>query len=138
MQKDISYLPLLFHSIQKKISESHETIMASSNLTRRHIPFIMVIKKYDNGITQQELSEYMHMDKAHTSRTLKDLEEKGYVEKVGNNTYKNKYLLSQQGEDIFKTIKDANQQILNRVLGILTEEELQTFEKIIRKLIQEL
>lgn len=133
-QRDISFIPVMFHQIQKKMMEKHEKIMDSFDLTKKHVPFFMILSKFPDGITQQELSEKMHMDKGHTSRTLRELEEKGYVEKLGESAYKNKYKISQKGHDIHQSIKKENQEIIKTVLEVLTEEELENFEKIMRKI----
>ena len=138
MDRDISYLPVLFHRLQKRIMDEHEGIMKSYDLTKRHIPFLMMLGRNKEGLTQQELSEMLKMDKAHTSRTLRDLEQRGYVEKLGDSTYKNKYIITKKAEDARDSIKANNQLMLKKVLSVLTDEELDVFENIVKKLTQAL
>jgi len=134
MSRNISYLPILFHSFQKIMMEEHDSIIESYQLTKRHIPFLMVISRFPEGLTQQEMSEKMHMDKAHTSRTLRDLEEKGYVAKVGEGTYKLKYMPTEKSNEIKSLLKEKNDQIMSKVLSVLTDAEIEQFESIIKKL----
>ncbi|MGE4321345.1 MAG: MarR family winged helix-turn-helix transcriptional regulator [Acholeplasmataceae bacterium] len=133
-QRDITFIPVMFHQIQKKMMEKHEKIMETYDLTKKHVPFFMILSKFPDGVTQQELSEKMHMDKGHTSRTLRELEDKGYVEKLGESAYKNKYKISQKGLDVQFNVKKENQEIIKTVLEVLTEEELESFERIMRKI----
>ncbi len=134
MDRDISYLPVLFHRLQKKMMDEHEGIMTSYDLTKRHIPFLMILGRNKEGLTQQEISEMIKMDKAHTSRTLRDLEQRGYVKKLGDSTYKNKYIVTKKAEDARDAIKENNQLMLKKVLSVLTDEELDVFENIVKKL----
>ncbi|MGD9909057.1 MAG: MarR family winged helix-turn-helix transcriptional regulator [Candidatus Izemoplasmatales bacterium] len=138
MERNISYLPILFHSFQKMMMEEHETIVESYDLTKKHIPFLMVIGRFPEGLTQQEISEKMRMDKAHTSRTLRELEEKGYVIKEGEGTYKHKYLPTEKSKQMKKLLKEKNDQIVSKVLSVLTDDEVVQFETIIRKLTDEI
>lgn len=138
MERNISYLPILFHSLHKMMMEEHDTVFESCDLTKRHIPFLMVMGRFPEGLTQQEISEKMNMDKAHTSRTLRDLEEKGYVIKEGEGTYKHKYLPTEKSIEIKKLLKEKNDQIVNKVLSVLSDDEINQFETILRKLTDEI
>lgn len=134
MSRDISYLPVLFHTLHKKMMEEHENIITSYDLTRKHVPFLMVMARSEEGFTQQEISEKMSMDKAHTSRTLRELEEKGYVLKLGEGSYKHKYIITEKAKKIKEIIKSSNDEIVKRMLEVLTDDEINQFESIIKKI----
>ncbi len=134
MERDISYLPVLFHSFNKQMMEEHEKILANSELTRRHIPFLIMLSRFPEGLTQQELSEKLNLDKAHTSRTLRDLEAKGYVEKLGETAYKNKFKETKKAHKVKCLVEKKNQEIIKKILGILSNEELDTFEMLVKKI----
>ena len=48
-------------------------------------PFLMILWHHD-GLTQTDLTDMLHMDKAGTARTLSRLTELGYVEKRTDET----------------------------------------------------
>jgi DNA-binding MarR family transcriptional regulator len=138
MQKDISYLPILMHTLHKKMTEAHEGILKDFDLTKKHVPFLMVISRSEDGLTQQEITEKLCLDKGHISRTLRDLESIGYVEKIGDGGYKNVFKVTAKANEVRDIFKFENQKIVNRVLNVLTEDEMKAFESIIKKIMDAL
>jgi len=136
MPRDISAFPTLFHTLQKKMMMEHDIVLESNDLSKKHFPFLMYLNRQQNGANQQEICDHLGIDKGHTSRTLRDLENKGIVIKKGEGTYKNKFYLTDKGFDITAQIKKKNQAILQRIMETLSPEELDAFEKIIRKIIE--
>ncbi|QWB95242.1 MarR family transcriptional regulator [Mycoplasmatota bacterium] len=138
MQRDISYLPILMHTLHKKITEAHDKVLTDFDLSKKHVPFLMLFTKYKDGMTQQEITEKLNLDKGHISRTLRDLEAKGYIEKLGDSSYKNVFVATHKSNQIKKVIKEENQKIINRVLDVLTEDEMKAFEMTIQKIMKAL
>ncbi len=134
VERDISYLPVLFHTLNKLMMEQHEDILKEFELTRRHVPFLIMLSRYPEGLTQQELSEKLNLDKAHTSRTLRDLEAKGYVNKLGETAYKNKYVETGTAQKVKCLVEKKNHDIVNKILEVLTDDELDAFENLVKKI----
>ena len=134
MNKDISLLPMLFAALHKKMMEQHQKILAANNLSKTHLPYLMILNDNQDGLMQNEMSEMLFLDKAHTSRSLKELQENGYIVKGDVNTYKNKFRLTDKGIDIAKTFKNQNALMRQKVFETLNKEEIDQLSNIISKL----
>jgi len=73
----IRIITVLFRKSQSYLS----VLLNKYNLTAAEQPFFAALQKCD-GITQDELSALISVDKSATARTVKSLEEKGYVTRV--------------------------------------------------------
>ena len=73
----IRIITVLFRKSQSCLS----LLLSKYNLTAAEQPFFAALQKCD-GITQDELSSLISVDKSATARTVKLLEEKGYVTRV--------------------------------------------------------
>jgi len=134
MNKDISLLPMLFAALHKKMMEQHQKILAANNLSKTHLPYLMILNDNQEGLMQNEMSEMLFLDKAHTSRSLKELQENGYIVKGDINTYKNKFRLTDKGIEIAKTFKNQNALMRQKVFETLNKEEINQLSNIISKL----
>ena len=134
MNKDISLLPMLFAALHKKMMEQHQKILAANNLSKTHLPYLMILNDNQEGLMQNEMSDMLFLDKAHTSRSLKELQENGYIVKGDINTYKNKFRLTDKGIDIAKTFKNQNALMRQKVFETLNKEEIDQLSNIISKL----
>lgn len=134
MNPDMSLLPMLFSALQKKMMEQHQKIMDQYQISKAHMPYIMMLNSNKDGMTQHELSEKSFLDKAHTSRALKELAEKGVLEKEDINKYKNKFKLTTKGLEIADAFKVQGSKMHQRVFETLTKEELSQLRGIITKL----
>ena len=125
---------MLFAALHKKMMEQHQKILAANNLSKTHLPYLMILNDNQEGLMQNEMSEMLFLDKAHTSRSLKELQENGYIVKGDVNTYKNKFRLTDKGIDIAKTFKNQNALIRQKVFETLNKEEINQLSNIISKL----
>ncbi|GHU40455.1 transcriptional regulator [Spirochaetia bacterium] len=73
----IRLITVLYRKSQSYLSVA----LSKHNLTTAEQPFFAALQKYD-GITQEELSTLICVDKAATARALNSLEKKGYVKRV--------------------------------------------------------
>lgn len=136
MNHDMSMLPMLFSALQKKMMEQHQKIMDQYHISKTHMPYIMMLNSNKNGMTQHELSEKSFLDKAHTSRALKELLEKNILEKENIGKYKNKFKLTDEGITIANAFKVEGSKMHQRVFEALTKEEINQLRNIITKLYQ--
>ncbi len=82
----------LLHGIETKL-------LSKFSLTHFHTRYLLYL--YENGeMTMGELTAKICVDKANTTRAVKDLINKGYIEKVGDNRRKFTLKLSDTGKDI--------------------------------------
>ncbi len=78
-QSMLRNITVLFRKSQSCLS----VLLSKYNLAAAEQPFFTVLQKND-GVTQDELSSLVGVDKSATARTVKALEEKGYVTRVQN------------------------------------------------------
>ncbi|MBU1140967.1 MAG: MarR family transcriptional regulator, partial [Firmicutes bacterium] len=114
----------------------HQKIMDQYQISKAHMPYIMMLNSNQEGMNQHELSEKSFLDKAHTSRALKELQEKEILVKEDINKYKNKFRLTPKGLEIANAFKVEGSKMNQKVFESLTKEELEQLRNIITKLYQ--
>lgn len=91
-------------------------ILAKYNLTAAEYPFFIAIRQQE-GITQEELTTLVGVDKAMTTRVVSSLEKKGFLKRMQDEQDRRKNL-------IYLTEK-------SRRLHPMVKEELQTFNQLL-------
>lgn len=80
-------------------SQSYLSLALSKyNLTMAEEPFFAALQEND-GVTQEEISSLLSIDKAATSRAVKSLEEKGFLKRTqaGHDRRQNRIFLTEAG-----------------------------------------
>lgn len=134
MQNDMSLMPMLFSALQKKMMEQHQIIMDRYHISKTHMPYLMILKQNPEGMTQHEMTEKSFLDKAHTSRALKELLDMAYIKKDDLSKYKNKYYLTEKGLEIAEAFRVSSQKIKQKVFETLSQEEMAQLTNIMKKL----
>lgn len=96
--------------------------------------FILELNKQD-GMTQNEITEKLHFDKAHTARTIVKFIELGYVTKVHDEYDKRAYrlYLTEKGKEIIPTIKHVIKNWADTITEDFSNDEKRTvFELLTR------
>lgn len=136
MSKDMSTLPMMFNALHKKMMEKHQNILMSSNLSKVHMPYLLILADHPEGITQKAMTDLLFMDKAHASRALKDLLSKNMIKKDDETVYKNKYYLSDEGKTVVENIKEVSRRLREHIIKALTTEELELFRQLSDKIVR--
>lgn len=99
--------------------------------------FLMVLAKND-GISQEELSDYIRIDKATTAKAIKKLEDEGYVMRTVDSMDKRAYrvYLTPKGVELLPIIESAVQAWECQATFDLTEPEKALAEVLLRKMAQ--
>lgn len=134
MAMEKPFLPAFFHQMNKLMMEEHLKILSSYELTRVHVPIIMTLYENRSGLYQSELARKLYYNRAHMSRTLKDLVERSFVTLEDTSAYKNRYIISDRGIEVAEAIKVSGQNIEKRIFSVLTQEEIAEFERIIKRM----
>lgn len=89
-----------------------------------------------DGITHDELTEKIGVDKAATTRAIVKLEESGYIKKIQDKKDKRKYYiyLTDFAKDNRENIINKSKKWENELVGELTDEELKQFYYLFRKI----
>lgn len=105
------------------------------NIGSGQIMFLLELY-YCDGVSQEELSSYLSIDRANTTRAIKKLEQEGYVIRKPDEDDKRikRMYLTDKAMEIKPKILDLMNQWENRLLGNLTYEESQTFINLIKKI----
>ena len=99
------------------------------------VMFLMELYKKD-GISQEELSEGLNIDKATTCRAIKKLEEAGFLTRVKDKNDKRAYklYLTQKSKDMEESIRDVLRICEDHISKNLSEEEVKTLAMILKKI----
>lgn len=109
------------------------------NLTSAEQPFFMVLQRCE-GITQDDLTAMVCVDKSATARAVKSLEEKGFLIRVQdqNNRRQNRIYptekAKQMGEDVRKELLHFNDLLIQGILPQTTEDVYFALQKMERNL----
>lgn len=97
--------------------------------------FLLNLYKCD-GITQEELTEKVKLDKATTARAIKKLEDKGYVKRVKKETDRRAYKLeiTEKADQIREKVYLIMDEWETKVRNCFTNEESQELMKLLDKL----
>ncbi len=120
--------------VVKKMRKREDFFLKKFDLTHFHGVYVLTLSKYGE-LTMNELNEYIGVDKANTSRAVKDLLAKGYVEKVGENDRKFALKLSKTGKKIAQDFKKRIDLMMEIVLSKFSEKERLILDKCLKKLI---
>ncbi len=99
------------------------------------VMFLMELYKKD-GISQEELSEGLNIDKATTCRAIKKLEEAEFLTRVKDKNDKRAYklYLTQKSKDMEESIRDVLRICEDHISKNLSEEEVKTLAMILKKI----
>ena len=110
-------------------------MLTAYKLSSSHVMYLMVLYKNSEGLTLSNLNEILEVDKANTTRVVKDLIKKGYLIKDEKNSGLRKYkvLLTDKGIEVSRKIKNNIKLVHEKINAILSEEEKRNFFKILKK-----
>ena len=115
-----------YKCIQKIKLVEAERIGLKSN----HVMCIYYLGKNPEGLTATELCKLCVEDKAAVSRTIVDLTKKGFVKPTETDSgrkYRTKIMLTQEGRDINKQMKEAIAMEVSKFSSSLDEDERESF-----------
>jgi DNA-binding MarR family transcriptional regulator len=131
-----------YQHIGKYIGEIHRSscIYFSKKFSRFGIgagQYLFLLNLYNHdGITQEELTEKVRLDKATTARAIKKLEDEGYVKRIKKENDKRAYKL--EITEKATQIKEEVYSIMNeweaKIRSCLTDEESQELMNLLSKL----
>ena len=97
------------------------------------------MRNYSDGITKTELAALCGVDKAQISRLIGELLKKEYVCTASpNKSYRQKYILTEEGKRVSAEIEKIVVDINTYVSGDIPPEELDTFYSTFEKICQRL
>ncbi|MBL5976885.1 MarR family transcriptional regulator [Comamonas sp. NyZ500] len=106
----------LLHLFRARLLESLEAVQPG--LTFNEFRILMHTGRHP-GITQKELVEHSHTDKAQMARTLAQLQDKGWLERSASEADKRVRCLqlSARGQQLFDQLRSRREQIATELLS---------------------
>ena len=106
----------------------------SDKITAGFIPFALALSKKE-FYSQQDLSDYLGCNKAHTSRTLLKMQLNGLINHVCSKNEKNAITLTEKGKQFSERAQKKKESFLNCLLKDIENTDLKTFEKVLNQII---
>ncbi len=126
---DMECLIPLKKSFTKFIGEK----LQKDKIPSSFVPFLKALTTQEFK-SQQELSEYVSCNKAHTSRTLIKMQLSGLVRPT---CFKNTIELTEKGKAYAEKVSLAENEFLDEIFSSVTEKEKDTFNKVIQKMLSQ-
>lgn len=88
------------------------------------------------GITQEEISLILAIDKAAIARSIKSMAEKGYIKKIQSEEDKraNKLYLTERGRQLYESLLQVNHRWVEYLFEGSNKDEIQIFEDVVNKI----
>lgn len=119
---------ILYRTFLSYISKSIE----SKDLSFSDSVFLVNIGEKE-GISQEEIADALAIDKAAIARSVKGMEQRGYVRAIKSASDKRakELYLTETGHDLYRQMLNLNEEWLKQVLGNMNSDEIENFAKII-------
>jgi DNA-binding MarR family transcriptional regulator len=88
----------------------------------------------NEGINLRDITSKLCVDKALTTRTVRQLMEKGFVEDISENKRSCKIILTQKGQDAVKEIDHFVMDVHNEIFTYISKEEYHTMMIVMEKM----
>lgn len=127
------WISILYRYRQSYINRKLESYDIASS------QYIILLTLYKIGAKrQEELSDYLKIDKGCIAKSIKKLEEEGYVERIVDTEDKRAYklLLTQKALDFMPVILDIVGSWEDIATSFLTEDEIKMVDKLLQKMAQ--
>lgn len=99
--------------------------------------YLFLLNLYrNNGITQEELTEKVRLDKATTARAVKKLEDEGYIKRIKKESDRRAYKLelTEKAEQIREEVYLIMEEWEIKIKSCFTNEESQELARLLNKL----
>ena len=120
-----------FVRVLRKITYLMDEPMQSLDVSRSQFDLLMQVA-FEEGINQQTCAERMNVTKGNIAQHIAHLEKDGLIQR--NKDGRTNYLyLTEAGKEVIDGIMPVHDQRLREILSVLSPEELEQFQSILRK-----
>lgn len=115
--------------ISRYIQKLERDEMAKHGLKGPHAMCLIILSRYEYGITATELCKICDKDKAAISRTLSQLIDNGLIERlcVNNINYRSKLVLTEKGKNISDKVNEIVTAAVEQAGAGLSDEDRKIF-----------
>lgn len=131
-----SFLPIFFDRMNILMRKAMNQAMEKYGLTGAHSYYLIALDLQD-GQTQSELSRFLDMDPANTTRVVKALKDKGFVrdEKTSPNSKKYRIWLTSEGKDVADAVMKETQDRMNGYMDGVTKDEIRNMRSVLIRIL---
>ena len=133
--EDIPIYPAM-SLIAKGHNKFFDEKLEGTGVSAAELPYLIRIYVESNMLTQRDLCDLFFVSEPVVARTLKNLENKGFI--IRNKDPKNRtrklLSLTDRGVEISKRMFDINDEWEKAILKDMTPEEIESFKKAMRKI----
>ena len=108
---------------------------AEFGLSAPHVPYVVLISKSKESITQQEASKILGYDKANSSRVVAELEAKGIIEKVAE-AKRAVIKLTEQGEEVAVKVREAVKNWNKLCFDGINKQDMEAFNRVQKRMFE--
>lgn len=134
----IDFIPLFpaLTLILKGHTKFFEKKLEGTNVTPSELPYILKVCGDNGNISQRDLSEIFSVSEPVVTRTLKNLENKGFIIRTKDPNNKTRRLLSltEEGFEISEKMLNINDEWLEELFKDMYQEDIDKFNEIIKSL----
>ena len=128
----VPFISVLYREHAKYINEKVKSEDLSFGL------YPLLLKIYHNeGIIQEQLAHYFHLNESTITRNLKKLENKGFIKRIPNKRTKI-IKITEKGKITVKKIMDLDEKWDEKIIEIIGKNEYNNFLNDLQKISEEL
>lgn len=125
-------IPMYFSIIYRHGKIMHDNIMKEFDLTGQQMGYLRYIND-NRGVSQEQLAKNLHIDKGAVAKAIKDMMDKGYIERKRNPHDKRAYCLfpAEKSIEICRRGSECSMEFEKKITRGLTEDEVETFSRLL-------
>lgn len=132
---DFELLPIYFENLKKNMDKSIDKVIKQYGITIIQFkPIVLLAHNQEEGLSLQELTEKIGIDKANVTRVINDLLNKNIVYKSDLKQRGYKIKLTEKGLEIMLKIKQGKEKFDKKLLSCFNEKEKEQFFSLIIKM----
>ena len=132
---DFELLPIYFENFKKYMDKSISEVIKQYGISFIQFrPIILLNRHKEDGLSLQELTEKIGIDKANVTRVINDLLEKGIVYKSDLKQRGYKIKLTKKGLEIVTKLMKEKEQMREKLFSCFNKTEREQFLKLLIKM----
>jgi len=130
----------LVYLVSKEMRREVERRLQYENLNYTQFQALMAIKRYDNGVSQEEISHILEIDKSNVSRSVRRLSESGWIDVHVDQEDARRTLLTltEQSENKLKSLQHLLSEVESKMLRNIPSEEQKHVSRLLEDVLSNL
>ncbi len=130
----------LYQIVHKKLIHFIREELEPYDFNRGEFPLLFKLIKKGDGVTQKEICEMIHVSKSTTSKIIKSLVEKGYIQKEKDPDDKraSRIYLTEKKDEIEDLIRELDSKAENQMLKGFEDKEKEKLRTYLERILDNL